>query len=126
MEYQHSIKDVMDLATSKVNIPTWQPYVWEKIEGGDLVTGCVPDGAYTRGPRKGRPRFGKPIPGTRKVVAVTKMELDTRAAQYEATEGKCWRCKGEGSEFAGWSVTDGVRQRTCQRCNGSGVPPNYR
>jgi hypothetical protein len=124
MEYAHSINDAMELAAAKSGLEGWKAYKWEKVHGGDLVTGCVPDGTYAKGPKKGRPRFCRPVAGTRLTVVVTGAELDLHAADYERDEHKCWRCKGSGEEFAGWSRDTGVRRQTCSACKGSGMPPN--
>ena len=126
MEYTHSINDVMEFAAIKTGIDGWRAYKWERMCGGDLVTGCAPDGEYKSGPRKGRPRFSKPLPGTRQQVPVTNAELNAHAARYEREECKCWSCKGSGEEFAGWSKDAGTRKRTCQSCGGTGAPPNAR
>lgn len=123
-EVSFSIGDFLEAAEEKVGIEGWKAYRWQRLDcGSNLVTGCVPDGVYARGRRKGEPRYSKPLPGTQRVVAITMSEMRVRAARFESTTGKCWKCKGTGQEFAGWSAAEGVRTRRCGRCHGTGKAP---
>ena len=123
MGFNHSINDAMKLAAEKIGIPEWQAYRWTLANGGSIVDGCVPDGVYAHGPRKGRPRFSKPKNGTKQAVIVSDSELDQKAAAFEQSERKCWNCKGEGQVCCGWSKESGARYRQCNRCNGTGIAP---
>lgn len=119
--FNFSIRDAFDAASSVVGIAGWEGHSWRAVEGGSIVTGCVPSGVYTRGPRKGHPKFSPAMPGTKREVVVTVAQLDAIARDYEANGGKCWDCKGSGQTWAGWSAADGTKHRTCARCNGSRV-----
>lgn len=124
MNYRTSIHDAMELAAKKVAVEGWQGYVWEAMEGWHLITGEVPDGVYTRGPKKGKPRFRSPGSQHKKKVVVSDTELQQAAAAYEAETGKCWDCKGSGQEWASWSAAEGTKYRTCKRCGGDGKAHN--
>ena len=124
MDYRFSMRDAMDVAEIKTRIEGWQAYQWEAAGADNIVRGCVPSGTYARGPRKGRPKFRPAEPGTERTVVVTKIELEQTAAAFERAEGKCWDCKGGGKEWAGWSVEEGTKYRTCGRCKGNGLPHN--
>ncbi|QSQ14082.1 hypothetical protein [Myxococcus landrumensis] len=85
-----------------------------------LVSGGVYSTLVKSGPRKGKPNYGKPDPGTERRLVISFVELDACKAQWEAETGKCSKCGGSGEEGAGWSKEGGSRYRTCTRCNGSG------
>jgi hypothetical protein len=116
MKHGFSINDCMEAAEAKVGIEGWKAYQWEDCDDDSIVTGSVPDGVYSKGPRKGKPRFV----GKGKRVIITRVELEARAIAYEAETGKCWDCKGTGQTWAGWSRTEGTKYRECQRCAGTG------
>lgn len=126
-----SINDAMNVAAKKAGIDGWQAYRWRALDNGprsdSLVIGCVPDGFYTRGDRKGRPRFSKPKPGTVRELAVTHAELISYAETYVRETGRCWDCKGEGRTLAGAGLQDDGsiyrNYRTCTRCGGSCIDP---
>lgn len=115
----YSMRDSFDFAKKRVGIEGWEGYAWEALEGGCLVTGCVPSGVYSRGPRKGKPKFRPATPGTERRVVVSDADMAQVIEEYEAS-GTCFRCKGEGKEWCGWSKDDGHRYRECSRCNGVG------
>lgn len=118
--YRFSMGDAFDLAKTIVGMDGWEPYRWQLADGdGHIVNGCKPSGYYTRGERKGQPKFRPATPGTERMVAISKRDLEARAAAYEAETGKCWDCKGEGQTWAGWSSEAGHKHRTCARCEGS-------
>lgn len=115
-----SFKDAMELAAKKVTLKGWEAYAAEVVEGGQLITGCVPDGVYARGPKKGSKRFSKPVKGSERKVVVSLQDLQQVADKYESETGSCWSCKGSGEVFAGWSRDAGVWKRQCEHCGGSG------
>ena len=124
MDYQWSIQDIMNVAAEKVSIEGWQGYSWDRLDGGDsLVVGCVPDGVFSRGPRKGQPRFNKPVSGTTKKIAVSYTEMQAAAERYEKETGNCWHCKGTGEGFKGWHHETGEKRDTCPKCGGTTVAP---
>lgn len=116
-----SFQDVADVAADAAGIEGWSVYLVEHVTGGWLAKGCVPNGVYQRGPKKGRPRYGDPVEGTRRTVVVSDEQMRAAAAAYESS-GQCWDCKGSGEVFAGWSAAAGVSKRPCTRCNGTGSP----
>lgn len=123
MGYRHTIKDVMQVASQKATVPGWVGDQWQAARAASIVTGGVPDGVYSRGPRKGQPRLNKWIPGTKEKIVVTDAEMNAYAMVYESDHGKCYNCKGTGQEYYGWSRKTGNMLRTCTRCGGSGQAP---
>ena len=117
MKHNFSIDDIMKAAEVKVAVEGWKAYKWEACDDDSIVTGDIPDGVYRSGPRKGQPRFNKPL-GRR--VVITRAELQVTATAYETETGKCWDCKGTGQAWAGWSRIEGAKYQECQRCAGTG------
>ena len=103
----------------KVGIEGWRWYRWERLDNGDaLYTGCVPSGTFSKGPRKGMPRF---TGGTQKMrFVVTKAELEEERQRYISDTGNCPNCYGTGQEVAGWSKNEGMRYRNCSDCGATG------
>lgn len=86
-----------------------------------FVTGCVPDGTYTRGPRKGEPRYKRPLPGTVRTVTFTKAELDAWEKAWALRTGKCVVCGGSALELRSWNVETGPVHGPCRPCGGTGL-----
>jgi len=120
MNYKASINDIMEIAAEKVGIEGWVGYQWEKLTGGNVVTGQVPDGVYSSGPRKGEPRFRNHAEAHKKTVAISDADVQEAAKAYENKSGCCWYCKGKGRVFAGWSSANGTRYKPCDYCKASG------
>lgn len=120
--YSCTIRDVMDLAEFASGNPAWGAYCAGSATGGYIVDGCVPYGTYSRGPRKGKPRYSHPKATDRRTIIVTTDQVQAAASAYESC-GRCWQCKGSGKEWSGWSAETGTRQRTCRRCQGTGKAP---
>jgi hypothetical protein len=116
MPRMFSLNDIMSLAEIKSGTPGWKATKWQAGGGDSIVTGSVPVGTYSRGPRKGEPKFTGPST----MVVVTRAELETAATAYEAETGRCWNCKGTGQVVRKISVTEGTTYRPCARCGGSG------
>jgi DnaJ-class molecular chaperone len=121
VSFNFSVNDIMRFAESKSAIDGWQAYRWEQMKGGYLVKGCVPDGVYRSGRRKGRPRFKNPVKGTELSIVVSDADMKTEAEIYEETTGNCWDCKGKGEVFQSWHHIDGTKYKPCQRCNATGA-----
>jgi hypothetical protein len=121
--YEHTIKDALRLAEKKSGIDGWTAYLWKRANGGAIVEGCVPDGVYSRGAHKGRPRFSRPKSNTLLQVIVTDTELEIEARNYESNAGFCWNCKGSGKNFSGWDRDTGTRYVPCARCKSTGSAP---
>lgn len=107
------------VSAAKAGLPGWRWYSVERITGGHLVTGGVPDGVYKRGPRKGRPKCD--IKAATRVV-VTDEECVADEQRWEAENEKCHACWGEGKTIAS-TGPDGRTYRECRRCKGTGKPP---
>jgi hypothetical protein len=119
--YLHSIQSMATLASEKLEIDGWKAYSFASDDAdGMTLTGCVPDGEYSRGPRKGTPRYGNPIPGTKKTIVLSRSELDAFAQRKEEATGDCYNCDGTGKTWAGWSKDAGTKFRDCSRCNATG------
>lgn len=78
------------------------------------VKGCVPDGVYQSGPRKGRPRYKKPIAGTERETIILQDDLDKFKVDWEFETGSCMHCGGSGLRWVGWSVDTGNRFKPCK------------
>lgn len=108
-------------ATKLHGVPGWKAFKWEgKDRGFNIVTGSVPIGTYTKGPRAGTPKWPSRGHATEAEVIITKAELDAEAAIYESKTGNCYNCSGSGQELAGWSKDTGARYRSCSTCKGEG------
>lgn len=105
----------------KLGKPEWLMFGWECVGDTDdvIVTGCVPVEKYSRGPRKGRPKFIKP--GDKCVV--TRTDELAAMSEYEKDTGKCSGCRGSGRQWAGWSLSEGSSYRECKRCKSTGLAP---
>jgi hypothetical protein len=123
MSYKFSMQDAFDFASKKIAIDGWNSYAIEVMDGGYLVTGCVPDGVYSRGRRKGEPRYSKHMDGTNRKVVVSFSELVGAAMEREASTGNCWNCGGKGKVVVSWDHLSGVGYKPCKRCGGSGLAP---
>lgn len=100
----------------------WQTCRWEIL--GDtrdavLIEGRVPHGVYTRGPRKGQPKFAPPY----QKCVVTDAEIRDERARFELETGSCAECGGTAETWAGWNVNTGDKWRPCRRCNATGKAP---
>jgi hypothetical protein len=105
-----------EVAIRKAATPGWVPCIYESVTGGVLVSGGIP-GVYTRGPRKGKPKWeGNSL--TR--VIVTDAEIEAERTAYSQRTGNCWRCQGAGQELVGWSRVEGQLCKPCRLCNQTG------
>lgn len=101
----------------KVGIPGWEAYIWERVGNTyDVIcTGCVPNGVYSKGPRKGRPRYKDGTQDGKYVL--TSAEVEAERIRWESETGKCGECYGRGEVLAGWNKDEGKRYRPCPKCN---------
>jgi hypothetical protein len=122
--------DVYNLAAQRLKgMPEdWQ---WFSIESKESpfgrftqVTGAVPVGFYSRGPRKGRTKW--PANKDCQVFQFTPAQLDDVMLAWEAETGNCFTCGGDGQEQFGWSKAEGRRYRQCSRCGGTGKAPQQK
>lgn len=120
-----SLPLVSELIATHLGIPGWEGYRFTWIENTDLlqVEGCIPEGVYSRGPRKGQPRYRHPnAVGTRCIVTWSRVEIDRNADAWERATGRCRACVGTGQIY--WRrVDDHIEHRPCPRCAGTGDAP---
>lgn len=109
-------------ARKKLSAPDgWRAYKFECIADCYLIEGSVPVGVYARGPRKGQPKWS----GDGDQTILTRDDVEKANASYQATTGNCGECMGTGKEFVSWSKKDGLVQRPCAQCRGTGkLTPN--
>lgn len=94
----------------------WRWFKCESVSGGWIIEGCVPDGTYSRGPRKGRPKFK--APGDR--VVVSEDDVAVQEALYVQATGNCHQCLGTAKQIRSWSKAEGTKHDPCAKCNGTG------
>ena len=117
MPHMFSLNDVLSLAEAKSGIPGWKATKWQAAGQDSIVSGSVPVGTYSRGPRKGQPKFK----GKDTMVVVTRAEKKAAAIAYETETGHCWNCKGAGQVVRKIGGPEGTTYRACTRCGGSGM-----
>lgn len=116
---------VSELIATHLGIPGWKGYRFTWLDDNDLlhVEGCVPAGVYTRGPRKGQPRYRHPdAVGTRLTITWTRAELEAKATSWEHVTGQCRACVGVGQVYFR-RVGEQTEYRPCARCGGTGKAP---
>ena len=80
--------------------------------------GCVPNGVFKSGPRKGRPNFAK---GTDdRTLNFQCSEYDQVEREWTKRTGQCPQCMGDGKELASAKATGESTYRDCGKCKGSG------
>lgn len=92
-----------------------EPFLTMRLTGGVYLT------TYKSGPRKGRPNYRKPEPGSERSVILTLPELHAELERYRAERGLCPNCFGTGMEYRGFGP-EGTYYRRC-KC-GTQVPPD--
>jgi len=114
-------------AIRKHGLPAnWTAYRFEMLEDRApfntmRLTGGVFLTTYHSGPRKGRPNYRKPEPGTERAVIITMDDIKAEAERYRAETGRCPECYGTGMEWRGFGP-EGTYYRRC-KC-GMPVPPD--
>lgn len=108
------------IARRKLNIgEPWTCCGWKRIEPDGLIIRIAQEHTLKTGKRKGK----KAWRGDVLEVITTDAEMEQEELSWELQTGKCHQCGGDGKEFAGMSVAEGVRYRECHRCGGSGKAP---
>lgn len=102
------------------NLPDeWEPRIYGCLDRGlgFYLIGAIPIGTYSRGPRKGRPKW----PPRRELqrVVITANEVRETQIQYENETGLCCRCGGSGQTVKSVGVA-GTTYRECIGCEGTG------
>lgn len=103
------------------NLPDdWQPRIYGCLDRdlGFYLRGAVPIGTYSRGPRKGHPKF--PPLGQLQRVVITTDEVRQERIRWEHETGLCVRCGGAGETVRSISIQNGTTYRQCNECEGSG------
>jgi hypothetical protein len=93
-------------------------FSWQCLDDSIVkLTGGVPYGTISKGPRKGSPRSWR----DQRTVYVTEAEVLAERARYEAATGKCGECLGTGKVVQRIDFVAGVTDyRECRICSGSG------
>jgi hypothetical protein len=102
--------------------PGWRAYAYEAAHNGVIVTGAVPVGIITRGPREGAPVWGDANDPTTRRIIVDPKAIVAELLALEAETGDCADCDSGGKEVRRVGP-DGVEYGPCRRCNGSGLSP---
>jgi hypothetical protein len=116
-------------AIRKHGLPAnWTAYRFEMLEDREpfntlRLTGGVFLTTYQSGPRKGRPNYRKPEPGTARAVILTLDDVQAEVERYRVETGRCPECYGTGMESRGFGP-EGTYYRRC-KC-GTPVPPDVR
>lgn len=103
------------------NLPDdWQPRIYGCLDRdlGFYLRGAVPIGTFSRGPRKGRPKF--PPLGQLQKVVITTDEVRQEQIRWEHETGLCVHCGGSGERVRSTSIQNGTTYRQCNECKGSG------
>jgi hypothetical protein len=121
-----SAPDFLALAAREVHgLPDeWRPCIYESLDGGFLLHGAAPLGVYSRGPRKGRPKW-PPTKDLRRVI-VTRAQVEIAKFNYERATGECHGCGGTGQTVKSMGLGQATTYRACAACNGSGVAAHLR
>lgn len=86
----------------------------EVIVGGIEVT-IGPVSIYSRGPNKGRRKYGGPRSACHKVL-VTEADVQAEKNDFEAETGRCHNCFGNGLVVSAWSKVTGTGYKPCSVC----------
>jgi hypothetical protein len=112
-----AIQHIESAARRKLSaVSEWKGYSFEVVAGGYIVIGEIPMGVYSRGPKKGSPKWkGR---GTKVIVSDADVKAETE--KYVLDTGNCPDCLGTKEELVSWSATHGTKTRPCSVCAGSG------
>ena len=114
--------DIHAIAARKVhNLPDeWEPRIYGCLDRnlGFYLRGAVPIGTYSRGPRKGRPKW-PPLGQLQRVVITADEVLQTRI-QWENETGLCSHCGGSGQQVKSININGTTTYRECGSCEGTG------
>lgn len=100
-------------AQRKIGIAGWEPCIFERLDGGMLITGGIP--TVSKGGKKKWP--AKKI---MQRIILTKADVTAEKMLYAQTTGKCPDCYGTGQQLIGWSRDSGNKYRVCEICGGTG------
>jgi len=113
--------DIHAIAARRVhNLPDeWKPQIYGCLDRdlGFYLRGAVPIGTYSRGPRKGKPKF-PPLSQLLRVV-ITAEEVRQTRIEWEDETGLCSYCGGSGQQVKSVGI-DGTTYCECGSCKGTG------
>jgi len=113
--------DIHTLAARRVHgLPDdWLPRIYSALDRGlgFELRGSVPIGTYSRGPRKGRPKWPR-LAGLQRVV-ITADEVRQARIWWENETGLCSYCGGSGHQVKSIGIS-GTTYRQCISCDGTG------
>jgi hypothetical protein len=97
----------------------WQPRIYGCLDRdlGFYLQGAVPIGTYSRGPRKGRPKW--PPLGQLQRLVITTEEVAQARIWWENETGLCSYCGGSGQQVKSIGI-NGTIYRECIGCEGTG------
>jgi len=114
--------DIHAIAARRVHgLPAdWQPRIYGCLDRGlgFYLRGAVPIGTYSRGPRKGRPKW--PPLGQLQRVVITPDEVKQARIWWENETGLCSHCGGTGQQVKSTGINGTVYQ-VCVSCGGTGT-----
>lgn len=101
----------------------WEPRIYEVIGNADAMerfrlTGSVPIGVVSRGPRKGKPKW--PPRNRLQEVIITRSDVDAARTEWVNSTNLCAECGGDGRVAWQLSSANGIKYRQCKACNGTG------
>ncbi len=115
--------DLYTLAARRVHdLPDdWQPMIYKALDRGLGVAlrGAAPIGTYSRGPRKGRPKW-PPLKQLQRVV-ITVDEVRQERIHWEHETGLCSYCGGSGQQLKSININGPTTYRKCRICEGTGA-----
>jgi hypothetical protein len=113
--------DIHTLAARRVHgLPDdWLPRIYSALDRGlgFELRGSVPIGTYSRGPRKGRPKWPRLAELQR--VVITADEVRQARIWWENETGLCSYCGGSGHQVKSIGIS-GTTYRQCISCDGTG------
>lgn len=97
----------------------WLPRIYSALDRGlgFELRGSVPIGTYSRGPRKGRPKWPRLAELQR--VVITADEVRQARIWWENETGLCSHCGGSGQQVKSIGMSS-TTYRQCISCDGSG------
>jgi hypothetical protein len=115
-----SAPDFLAIAARRVcGLPAeWQPRIYRSLDSvGFELIGAEPIGTYTRGPKKGKPKF--PPRKEMRSVFVTHDHIRQARHSWERETGLCSHCGGSGQLPSIISI-HGNTYKPCHWCNATG------
>ena len=116
-----SAPDIYAIAARHVHgLPNdWRPQIYSALDRclGYELRGSVPIGTYSRGPRKGRPKWPRLAQLQR--VVITMDEVRQARIRWENETGLCSHCGGSGQQVKSIGIS-GTTYRECIACDGTG------